>query len=81
MKERVKKLKSDVAFWMLKFVAKNAPETLVSFVAEKANEIAVTLVMQILDNERLAHCKVCPRRAPLRKAADGYRCNLHYQEG
>lgn len=69
-----------ICFWMINFVAKHCPELLVEFVSEKANEIAVLLVMQILDKEGLHHCGVCPRRAPLRKTDKGYRCNLHYQE-
>ncbi len=53
--------------WMLLFVAKYRLEFLVSWISERANDVAVRLVMTILDNEGLAHCFYCPSRFSLRK--------------
>lgn len=55
-------------------------DMLVGFISERANEVAITLTMKILDQEGINHCRYCPRRFSLRKQDGFFVCLAHVKK-
>jgi hypothetical protein len=77
---RPAKLLSWVCVRMLMFVARRRPELVAGYIIEKANDLAISLTMTILDREGIAHCARCPQRFALRRQGGVYLCLAHSTE-
>jgi hypothetical protein len=64
----------------LAMVGERAPAALRDFLADKATDLAVSVVMATLDSEGIAHCYGCPQRFGLRKWEGRWACIKHSQQ-
>lgn len=68
-----KKFLAAVAFLQTK-----RPDLFQQFIAERATDLAFTILMQELDREGIRHCALCPSRQQLHSHNGKHLCGEHY---
>lgn len=68
--------------WMLLKVIQHRPQFLSRTISEKATELALHLVMDILNKKGIRHCARCPSVEQLRAAGEPkqFYCPTHYDQ-